>query len=93
MINPDLLSRKVALKSITCYFFLMDSLLLLVRFFIGDAEPEIQILNELYCAVLEEKSKKQKRHYHDIVALHFGLFLDQFLAIHFQTETKEQNDN
>ena len=59
-----------------------------------EAQPENQILNGLRtCAVLEEKSKKQKRHYHDIVALHFGLFLDQFLAIHFQTETKEQNDN
>ena len=90
MINPDFKKNVFQYDN-----FLMASLLLLV---IGDqccldSEPGIQILNELYCAVLEEKSKRQKRHYHDIVALHFGLFLDQFLAIHFQTETKEQNDN
>ena len=39
----------------------MDSLLLLVRFFIGDAEPGIQVLNELYCAVLEGKKQKAEK--------------------------------
>ena len=36
------------------------------------------------------EKKQKKKHYHDIVALHFGLFLDQFLTIHFQAGKKEE---